>query len=186
MVGLCPIYLNGHDELHSPSKNIDANSISVLDGFRRSITSTTCSPAAPSAFAPAATLTTGQGSRAAWRWSKRYFPIPDPRAGLYQQTTINFVKGWKGRKTAERVFIYQVSDHKQCYEEVESPGHQAPAGVPPVAAATLVAQASGTRKPWVNVEEPRIRNRSSPFWIGLACRPRVSETSPADRGVVRW
>ena len=33
VVGDCPIYLNGHDELHSLSKNIDANSIRFWMGF---------------------------------------------------------------------------------------------------------------------------------------------------------
>ncbi|HRE01079.1 MAG TPA: hypothetical protein PLV68_07240, partial [Ilumatobacteraceae bacterium] len=33
VVGEQPVYLNGHDELHSLSKNIDANSIRFWMGF---------------------------------------------------------------------------------------------------------------------------------------------------------
>jgi len=33
VIGSCPIYLNGHDELHSLSKNINANSIRFWMGF---------------------------------------------------------------------------------------------------------------------------------------------------------
>ncbi len=40
VVGPCPIYLNGHDELHSLSKNIDANSIRFWMGFSATTTST--------------------------------------------------------------------------------------------------------------------------------------------------
>jgi saccharopine dehydrogenase-like NADP-dependent oxidoreductase len=51
------------------------------------------------------------------------------------------------------VFIYQVSDHKKCFEEVESQGISYTAGVPPVAAALLVAQDIWDPKTMVNVEE---------------------------------
>ncbi|MBL8252781.1 MAG: saccharopine dehydrogenase, partial [Candidatus Competibacter sp.] len=47
----------------------------------------------------------------------------------------------------------QVSDHKKCYEEVESQGISYTAGVPPVAAAMLVAQGIWDVKTMVNVEE---------------------------------
>jgi cysteine sulfinate desulfinase/cysteine desulfurase-like protein len=64
----------------------------------------------------------------------------------------NFVKGWKKGKKRE-VLIYQVSDHKKCFEEVESQGISYTAGVPPVAAAMLVASGEWDSKKMVNVEE---------------------------------
>ena len=64
----------------------------------------------------------------------------------------DFVKGWKEGKKRE-VLIYQVSDHKKCYEEVESQGISYTAGVPPVAAAMLVANGAWDAKKMVNVEE---------------------------------
>ena len=61
-------------------------------------------------------------------------------------------RGWKNGKKRE-VFIYQVSDHKKCFEEVESQGISYTAGVPPVAAAMLVAQGVWDPQTMVNVEE---------------------------------
>jgi hypothetical protein len=46
-----------------------------------------------------------------------------------------------------------VSDHKKCYEEVESQGISYTAGVPPVAAALLIAQGPWDVQRMVNVEE---------------------------------
>jgi saccharopine dehydrogenase-like NADP-dependent oxidoreductase len=82
--------------------------------------------------------------------------LPDPQTlapGYTGKTCIgNFVKGHKDGKARE-VFIYQVSDHKKCYEEVESQGISYTAGVPPVAAAVLVARGVWDPKTMVNVEE---------------------------------
>ena len=61
--------------------------------------------------------------------------LPDPMTlapGYTGKTCIgNFVKGWKDGKKRE-VLIYQVSDHKACFEEVGSQGISYTAGVPPV------------------------------------------------------
>ena len=82
--------------------------------------------------------------------------LPDPKTlapGYTGKTCIgNFVKGTKDGKPRE-VFIYQVSDHHACYEEVESQGISYTAGVPPVAAAMLVAQGVWDPRTMVNVEE---------------------------------
>jgi hypothetical protein len=64
----------------------------------------------------------------------------------------NFVKGKKDGKKRE-VLIYQVSDHKKCYEEVESQGISYTAGVPPIAAAMLIVTGEWDTKTMVNVEE---------------------------------
>jgi saccharopine dehydrogenase-like NADP-dependent oxidoreductase len=82
--------------------------------------------------------------------------LPDPQTlapGYTGKTCIgNFVKGWKEGRQRE-ILIYQVSDHHQCFEEVESQGISYTAGVPPVAAAMLVAQGIWDPKTMVNVEE---------------------------------
>jgi saccharopine dehydrogenase-like NADP-dependent oxidoreductase len=82
--------------------------------------------------------------------------LPDPKTlapGYTGKTCIgNFVKGWKNGKKRE-VFIYQVSDHHKCYKEIESQGISYTAGVPPVAAALLVAKGIWDPKTMVNVEE---------------------------------
>ena len=154
VVGPCPIYLNGHDELHSLSKNIDANSIRFWMGFGDHYINvfTVLRTLGFLSHLPV-TLTTGQ-EVVPLKVVKALFPDPKTLAPGYTGKTCigNFVKGWKDGKPRE-VFIYQVSDHKQCYEEVESQGISYTAGVPPVAAAMLVAQGIWDPKTMVNVEE---------------------------------
>ena len=154
VVGPCPIYLNGHDELHSLSKNIDANSIRFWMGFGDHYINvfTVLRTLGLLSHLPV-NLTTGQ-EVVPLKVVKAVLPDPQTLAPGYTGKTCigNFFKGWKDGQARE-VFIYQVSDHKQCYEEVESQGISYTAGVPPVAAALLVAQGVWDSKTMVNVEE---------------------------------
>ena len=154
VVGPRPIYLNGHDELHSLSKNIDANSIRFWMGFGDHYINvfTVLRTLGFLSHLPV-TLTTGQ-QVVPLKVVKALLPDPQTLAPGYTGKTCigNFVKGWKNGKPRE-VFIYQVSDHKKCYEEVESQGISYTAGVPPVAAAMLVAQGVWNPKTMANVEE---------------------------------
>ncbi len=154
VVGPCPIYLNGHDELHSLSKNIDANSIRFWMGFGDHYINvfTVLRTLGFLSHLPVK-LATGQ-EVVPLKVVKALLPDPQTLAPGYTGKTCigNFVKGWKDGKARE-VLIYQVSDHKRCYEEVESQGISYTAGVPPVAAAMLVAQGVWDPKTMVNVEE---------------------------------
>jgi saccharopine dehydrogenase-like NADP-dependent oxidoreductase len=154
VAGECPVYLNGHDELHSLSKNIDANSIRFWMGFGNHYINvfTVLRTLGFLSHLPVK-LTTG-GEVVPLKVVKALFPDPKTLAPNYTGKTCigNFVKGIKDGKKRE-VFIYQVSDHKKCYEEVESQGISYTAGVPPVAAAMLVAQGIWDPKTMVNVEE---------------------------------
>ena len=154
VVGEQPIYLNGHDELHSLSKNIDANSIRFWMGFGDHYINvfTVLRTLGFLSHLPV-TLTTGQ-EVVPLKVVKALLPDPMTLAPGYTGNTCigNFIKGWKDGKERE-VLIYQVSDHKQCYEEVESQGISYTAGVPPVAAAMLVATGTWDVKKMVNVEE---------------------------------
>ena len=154
VVGQCPIYLNGHDELHSLSKNIDANSIRFWMGFGDHYINvfTVLRTLGFLSHLPV-TLSTGQ-EVVPLKVVKALFPDPKTLAPNYTGKTCigNVVKGWKDGKKRE-VFIYQVSDHKKCFEEVESQGISYTAGVPPIAAAILVAQGTWDVKTMVNVEE---------------------------------
>ena len=82
--------------------------------------------------------------------------LPDPAslAPNYEGKTCigDFVKGVKDGKE-RTVFIYNVADHKEAYEEVGSQGISYTAGVPPVAAAMLVATGEWDVKKMANVEE---------------------------------
>jgi saccharopine dehydrogenase-like NADP-dependent oxidoreductase len=99
------------------------------------------------------TLTTGQ-EVVPLKVVKALLPDPMTLAPGYTGNTCigTFVKGWKEGEKRE-VLIYQVSDHKQCYEEVESQGISYTAGVPPIAAAMLIANGVWDVKKMVNVEE---------------------------------
>ncbi len=154
VVGKQPIYLNGHDELHSLSKNIDANSIRFWMGFGDHYINvfTVLRTLGFLSHLPVK-LTTGQDV-VPLKVVKALLPDPMTLAPGYTGKTCigNFVKGWKNDKKRE-ILIYQVSDHKKCYEEVESQGISYTAGVPPVAAAMLVASGEWDVKKMVNVEE---------------------------------
>jgi len=154
VVGQQPIYLNGHDELHSLSKNIDANSIRFWMGFgNHYINIFTVLRTLGFLSHLSVTLTTGQ-EVVPLKVVKALLPDPKTLAPGYTGKTCigNFVKGMKDGKKRE-VLIYQVSDHKKCYQEVESQGISYTAGVPPIAAAMLVAQGIWDPKTMVNVEE---------------------------------
>jgi saccharopine dehydrogenase-like NADP-dependent oxidoreductase len=154
VVGKQPIYLNGHDELHSLSKNIDANSIRFWMGFGDHYINvfTVLRTLGFLSHLPV-TLTTGQ-EVVPLKVVKALLPDPMTLAPGYTGKTCigNFVKGVKGGKKRE-VLIYQVSDHAQCYREVESQGISYTAGVPPIAAAMLVANGAWDARKMVNVEE---------------------------------
>ncbi|MBK1695077.1 saccharopine dehydrogenase [Chromatium weissei] len=154
VVGSCPVYLNGHDELHSLSKNIDADSIRFWMGFGDHYINvfTVLRTLGFLSHLPV-TLTTGQ-EVVPLKVVKALLPDPMTLAPNYTGNTCigNVVKGWKDGQRRE-VFIYQVSDHHACYEEVESQGISYTAGVPPVAAAMLVANGIWDAKTMVNVEE---------------------------------
>jgi saccharopine dehydrogenase-like NADP-dependent oxidoreductase len=154
VVGKCPIYLNGHDELHSLFKNIDANSIRFWMGFGDHYINvfTVLRTLGFLSHLPVK-LTTGQ-EVVPLKVVKALLPDPKTLAPGYTGNTCigNFVKGWKDGKKRE-VFIYQVSDHHECYKEVGSQGISYTAGVPPVAAAMLVANGLWDSRTMVNVEE---------------------------------
>lgn len=154
VVGKQTIYLNGHDELHSLSKNIDANSIRFWMGF---------SDHYINVFTVLKTLgllsehpvKTAEGLEVVpLKVMKAVLPDPKTLAPNYTGKTCigNLIKGTKdGRK--KELFIYNVSDHKACYEEVESQAISYTAGVPAVAATILVAKGDWDIKKMVNVEE---------------------------------
>jgi saccharopine dehydrogenase-like NADP-dependent oxidoreductase len=154
VVGNQPVYLNGHDELHSLSKNIDADSIRFWMGFGDHYINvfTVLRTLGFLSHLPV-TLTTGQ-EVVPLKMVKALLPDPMTLAPGYTGNTCigTFVKGWMEGKRRE-ILIYQVSDHKKCYEEVESQGISYTAGVPPVAAAMLVANGVWDTKTMVNVEE---------------------------------
>jgi saccharopine dehydrogenase-like NADP-dependent oxidoreductase len=82
--------------------------------------------------------------------------LPDPASlapGYSGKTCIgDLVKGSKDGKPAE-LFIYNIADHADAYAETDSQGISYTAGVPPVAAALLVARGDWDVGHMANVEQ---------------------------------
>ncbi|MGI6087209.1 MAG: saccharopine dehydrogenase family protein [Kiritimatiellia bacterium] len=153
-VGAREIYLTGHDELHSLYRHIDADSIRFWMGFSDHYINvfTVLHTLGLLSHEPV-DLSTGQPV-VPLKVVKAVLPDPKNLAPGYTGNTCigNFVKGWKDGRPRE-VFIYQISDHEQCYQEVESQAISYTAGVPPVAAALLAARGVWNPRTMVNVEE---------------------------------
>lgn len=154
VVGSCPVYLTGHDELHSLSKNIDANSIRFWMGFGDHylnvfsvLTNLGLLSEKPVKIAEGVELAPIKVLKAL---------LPDPASlapGYTGKTCIgNYIRGTKDNAQRE-IFIYNICDHAECYQEVEAQAISYTAGVPPVAAALLVASGEWDVKRMVNVEE---------------------------------
>ncbi|MBP2643025.1 MAG: Saccharopine dehydrogenase [Firmicutes bacterium] len=158
VVGSCPIYLTGHDELHSLSKNIDANSIRFWMGFGDHylnvfsvLTNIGLTSEVPVKIAEGIEI-------APLKVLKALLPDPSSLAPGYTGKTCigNFICGTKNNEKRE-IFIYNTCDHEECYKELEAQAISYTAGVPPVAAAILVARGDWDVREMVNVEELEAR-----------------------------
>jgi saccharopine dehydrogenase-like NADP-dependent oxidoreductase len=154
IVGNQTVYLNGHDELHSLSKNIDANSIRFWMGFSEHYIN--CFTVLKNiGLLSEKPVRTSEGLEVVpLKVVKACLPDPKTLAPNYTGKTVIgcHIKGKKSTRNKE-VFIYNVCDHKECYNEVESQAISYTAGVPPVAAAILVANGTWNPRTMVNVEE---------------------------------
>ena len=154
VVGKQTIYLTGHDELHSLSRNIDANSIRFWMGFGdhyinvfNVLTNVGMTSVKPVKLADGTEVIP-------LKVLKALLPDPLSLAKNYTGKTCigNLIKGKKDGKEKE-IFIYNVCDHAECYKEMESQAICYTAGIPPVMAALLVANGKWDCKTMVNVEE---------------------------------
>ena len=154
VVGQQTLYLTGHDELHSLSKNIDAGSIRFWMGFSDHYINcfTVLKKIGLLSEKP---VVTAEGQEVIpLKVVKACLPDPKTLAPNYTgKTCIGcLIKGKKNGKDKE-MFIYNICDHKECYNEVESQAISYTAGVPSVAAAILIANGTWDVKTMVNVEE---------------------------------
>ena len=154
VVGEQTVYLNGHDELHSLSKNIDADHIRFWMGFTDHYIN--CFTVLKNiGLLSEQPVTTAEGLEVVpLKVVKACLPDPASLAPGYTGKTCigNLIKGRKDGRERE-IFIYNICDHKKCYEEVESQAISYTAGVPPAAAAVLIAQGVWDVRKMVNVEE---------------------------------
>lgn len=154
VVGEQNSYLSGHDEIHSLSANLDVPNIRFWMGFGEHYINvfTVLQNLGLLSEQP---VTTAEGLEVVpLKVVKAVLPDPSSLAPNYTGKTCigDKVKGKINGIDAE-VFIYNVADHKDAYNEVGSQGISYTAGVPPVAAAMLVATGEWDAGKMVNVEE---------------------------------
>ena len=154
VVGEQNLYLTGHDEVHSLSKHLDVPNVRFWMSFGDHYINvfTVLKNLGLLSEQP---VKTAEGLEVVpLKVVKAVLPDPASLAPGYEGKTCigDYVKGLKDGKE-RTVFIYNVADHKEAYEEVGSQGISYTAGVPPVAAAMLVATGEWDVKTMANVEE---------------------------------
>ncbi|MDP5366235.1 MAG: saccharopine dehydrogenase family protein [Paracoccaceae bacterium] len=154
VVGKQKAYMTGHDEVHSLAANYPDADVRFWMGFGDHYINvfTVLKNLGLLSEQP---VKTAEGLEVVpLKVVKAVLPDPSSLAPDYVGKTCigDLVKGKKDGKDVE-VFIYNVADHKDAYNEVGSQGISYTAGVPPVAAAMLIANGTWDTGTMVNVEE---------------------------------
>ena len=154
VVGTRRAYLCGHDEVHSLAKNMDGADVRFWMGFGDHYINVFTVLKSIGLLSEQPVKLADGSEVVPLKVVKACLPDPASLAPEYEGKTCigDFVKGTKDGKERE-VFIYNVADHKDAYNEVGSQGISYTAGVPPVAAAMLVATGEWDVKKMANVEE---------------------------------
>jgi saccharopine dehydrogenase-like NADP-dependent oxidoreductase len=154
VVGKQKAYMTGHDEVHSLAANYPGADVRFWMGFGDHYINvfTVLKNLGLLSEQP---VKTAEGLEVIpLKVVKAVLPDPSSLAPDYVGKTCigDLVKGLKDGQPVE-VFIYNVADHKDAYNEVGSQGISYTAGVPPVAAAMLIANGTWDTGTMVNVEE---------------------------------
>ena len=154
VVGKQTAYLSGHDEVHSLSARYADADVRFWMGFGAHYINvfTVLKNLGLLSEHP---VTTAEGLEVVpLKVVKAVLPDPASLAPDYTGKTCigDLVKGTRDGQPGE-VFVYNVSDHEVAFAEVGSQGISYTAGVPPVAAAILIARGDWDVKRMVNVED---------------------------------
>ncbi|CAL61022.1 Conserved hypothetical protein, saccharopine dehydrogenase family [Herminiimonas arsenicoxydans] len=154
VTGKSTTYLTGHDELHSMSQNLGVPNIRFWMSFGEHYINvfTVLKNLGLLSEQP---VRTARGLEVVpLEVVKAVLPDPASLAAGYTGKTCigDLIKGVKNGIPQE-VLIYNVCDHKVCFEEVGSQAISYTAGVPAVAAAMLIANGTWDVGEMVNVEE---------------------------------
>ncbi|WP_026355951.1 saccharopine dehydrogenase family protein [Pannonibacter phragmitetus] len=154
VVGEQQTYMTGHDEVHSLSANYPQADVRFWMGFSDHYINvfTVLKNLGLLSEQP---VKTAEGVEVVpLKVVKAVLPDPSSLAPDYTGKTCigTLVKGKKDGKPAE-VLVFNVADHKEAYNEVGSQGISYTAGVPPVAAAMLIADGTWDVGALKNVEE---------------------------------
>lgn len=154
VVGKRTSYMTGHDEIHSLSKNLNTPNVRFWMGFgERYIT--VFNVLKNLGLLSEQPIKTAEGLEVVpLKVVKAVLPDPASLAPEYTGNTCigDFIVGTKDGKKRE-MFIYNVADHKESFNEVGTQGISYTAGVPAAAAALLIASGEWDVKKMVNVEE---------------------------------
>lgn len=154
VVGKQMAYMSGHDEVHSLSANYPKADVRFWMGFGEHYINVFTVLQNLGLLSEQPVLTAEGQEVVPLKVVKAVLPDPASLAPGYTGKTCigDFVKGVKDGKEIE-LFVYNVADHAEAYNEVGSQGISYTAGVPPVAAAMLVASGEWDAKTMKNVEE---------------------------------
>ena len=154
VVGKQKAYLSGHDEVHSLSARYKHADVRFWMGFGDHYINVFTVLKNLGLLSEQPVKTAEGLDVVPLKVVKAVLPDPASLAPDYQGKTCigDLVKGSLNGKPGE-VFIYNVADHKDAFNEVGSQGISYTAGVPPVAAAILVARGIWDVKAMVNVED---------------------------------
>ena len=154
VVGTQRAYMTGHDEIHSLAQRYPQADVRFWMGFGEHYI-TVFTVLKNLGLLSEHPVTTAEGLEVVpLKVVKAVLPDPASLAPGYTGKTCigDLVTGTKDGQPAE-VFVYNVADHKTAYEEVGSQGISYTAGVPPVAAAILIADGTWDVGEMKNVED---------------------------------
>lgn len=154
VVGKQKAYMSGHDEVHSLSARYKDADVRFWMGFGDHYINVFTVLKSIGLLSEQPVITAEGLEVVPLKVVKAVLPDPASLApGYIGKTCIgDLVKGTKDGKPAE-VFIYNVADHKEAFDEVGSQGISYTAGVPPVAAAILIAKGTWDVGHMANVED---------------------------------
>ncbi len=154
VVGRQKAYLSGHDEVHSLANRYKGADVRFWMGFGDHYINVFTVLKSLGLLSEQPVRTAEGLEVVPLKVVKAVLPDPASLAPGYTGKTCigDLVKGTKDGKPAE-VFIYNVADHEDAYAEVGSQGISYTAGVPPVAAAILIATGAWDVRNMVNVED---------------------------------
>ena len=153
VVGKQTAYLSGHDEVHSLSARYRDADVRFWMGFGAHYINVFSVLKNLGLLSEHPVSVEGQ-QVVPLKLVKAVLPDPATLAPDYTGKTCigDLVKGTRDGKPGE-VFIYNVADHAEAFAEVGSQGISYTAGVPPVAAAILIARGDWDVKWMANVED---------------------------------
>ncbi|MDT3707638.1 MAG: saccharopine dehydrogenase family protein [Thiobacillus sp.] len=154
VTGTHTTYLCGHDELHSLSQNLGVPNIRFWMGFGEHYINVFTVLKNLGLLSEQPVITARGQEVVPLEVVKAVLPNPASLAPDYTGKTCigDLIKGVESGQPKE-VLIYNVCDHKACFEEVGSQAISYTAGVPAVAAALLIADGTWDTGEMVNVEE---------------------------------